>query len=180
MTNICIGCGMCCDGTMFGSVCLSDGDSADQLRSSGIEVTVAGDTTSFGQPCAAFRSGQCMVYEQRPSVCQGYRCLLLRRFEANEVSRSEALALIAQTMALRDRVRSALTAWVETKDMLSLGNLYRLMLEELDTMEDQPTARRENAELLMEVAALRAILAREFEPRESPSHPPDTFEPNAT
>ena len=85
----------------------------------------------------------------------------------------EAAGLIAKTTALRDRVRSSLAAYVDTQERLSLDGTYRLMLAKFDAMPDPAAARREQGELLLEVVALRVLLAREFEPRDSKSHQPD-------
>ena len=173
MTSICVGCGMCCDGTMYKSVDVGEGDQRDLLDTAGLVFTQEGDATRFAQPCPAFGGGRCSIYEGRPGVCRNYRCLLLRRHDAGEVSYDDAAALIARTAALRDRVRSSLAAYVDTTEILSLDGMYRLMLAKLDAQPDQAAHRRQHAELLLEVGALRVILAREFEPLDSKSHQPD-------
>ena len=173
MTSICVGCGMCCDGTMYKNVEVGEGDQRELLATAGLVLALKDDATCFTQPCPAFGGGRCSIYEDRPTVCRNYRCLLLRRHEAGEVSRDDAAALIARTTVLRDRVRTSLTTYVDTRELLSLDGLYRLMLARLDGMPDPAAARREHAELFLEVVALRVILAREFEPRDSQSHQPD-------
>lgn len=173
MTSLCIGCGMCCDGTMYRSVEVGEGDQREPLVAAGLLFTQKDDATCFTQPCPAFGGESCSVYEGRPAVCRNYRCLLLRRSEAGEVSHDNAVALIAKTTALRQRVRSGLAAYVDAPERLSLDGMYRLMLAKFDAMPDPAAARREHAELLLEVVALRVILAREFEPRDSKSHQPD-------
>jgi hypothetical protein len=97
----------------------------------------------------------------------------LRRHEAGAVSREDALALIGRTIAMRDRVRSGLAAYLGTEDRLPLDGLYRLSMAKFDAEPDPAATRREHSDLLMTVAALRVILAREFEPRDSKSHQPD-------
>lgn len=176
MDGICIGCGMCCDGTMYRTVHVGADDRIEILEAAGLVFSTADDVTSFRQPCSAFGGGCCSVYADRPSGCRSYRCLLLRRFEAGEVSRETARALIARTIEMRDRVRSGLTAYVGTEDRTSLHALYRLMMAQLDAAPDPAAARREHGELLLTVAALRVVLAREFEPRDSKSHQPDAAE----
>lgn len=176
MTSICVGCGMCCDGTMYRTVSLSEGDPVDILRAAGLVVITTGDETCFRQPCQASNSGQCVVYQDRPCACRAYRCRLLRRLEAGEVSPTDASVLVARTTALRDRVRAALTAWVGAGEWQTLGELYRLMLARLDAMSDHVAARREHAGLLLDVAALRVILARDFEPRDVQAHQPDELQ----
>lgn len=172
-TGICVGCGMCCDGTMYRHVEVEEGDELQPLKAAGaVWVTIEG-LSSFLQPCPAFGAGCCSIYDGRPSVCRTYRCRLLRRYEAGEVSREDARALIESTVAVRDRVRPGLTAYVEPEKLEALESLYRLMNVKLEATADPVAARREHAELLLDVVALRVVLAREFEPRDSPSHQPE-------
>jgi uncharacterized protein len=158
---------------MYGPVALKDGDDVDLLSAAGLVLTVTDKGTHFQQPCTAFGAGQCGVYDGRPSVCRKYRCLLLRRYEAGDVSRSEASALIARTTALRDRVRSGLAVNAGAQDLLTLDSLCRLLLARIQAIPDQAAGRRDYADLLLDIAALRVTLAREFEPRDSESHQPD-------
>jgi uncharacterized protein len=170
---ICVGCGMCCDGTMYRTVDVGADDRIELLEAAGLVFSTRDEVTSFRQPCSAFGGGCCSVYDGRPSVCRGYRCLLLRRHEAGEVSREDALSLIARTTAMRDRVRSGLTAYVGAEDPKTLDGLYRLMMAKFEAQPDPAAARRKHSDLLLTVVALRVILAREFEPRDSTSHQPD-------
>jgi hypothetical protein len=161
---------------MYRHVEVEPEDVVDRLASAGLAFFSNADATSFHQPCPAFSEGCCSIYVIRPSVCRTYRCLLLRRHEAGEVSVDEASALIARTTELRDRVRAGLTAYVDPKEPLPLDGLYRLMLAKLDAEPDPSAARRERSELLFAVVGLRVILAREFEPRDSKSHQPEERE----
>jgi Fe-S-cluster containining protein len=174
VTSICVGCGMCCDGTMYRTVDVGQDDSIEILTSAGFVFTSRPEgRTSFLQPCCAFGAGSCAVYDSRPAVCRGYRCLLLRRYESAETTYEEAKSLISRTIALRDRVRAGLTSYVRPETSESLDKIYKLMLEKFDAEPDPAAARREQSELLFNVVALRVILAREFEPRDSSSHKPE-------
>ena len=145
----------------------------EMLERAGLVFSTQGEKTSFRQPCSAFGAGCCTVYGDRPSECRRYRCLLLRRHEAGEVAEGDARALIVRAIALRDRVRSGLTALVDTKESTALDGMYRLMMAKFEAEPDPMAARRNHDELLLDVVALRVILAREFEPRDSESHRPD-------
>jgi len=167
LPNICIDCGMCSDGTMYRFAAIKDGDVLGPLKAAGAVFVTNEAETSFLLPCPAFRGGCCSIYETRPTICSEYRCFLLRRYEAGEVSFEEAQALIIRTMALRDRVRPALTAFAEPQTSHALSGLYRLMLAKFEAMPDPAASRREKADLLLDIAGLRVVLAREFEPRAS-------------
>ncbi len=164
---------MCCDGTMYRHVDVEETDELTPLKGAGAVWVSACSVTSFLQPCPAFGAGCCSIYDGRPSVCRNYRCKLLRRYEAGEVSYEDARALINGTIAIRDRVRPGLSAYVEPEKPEALEDLYRLMNAKFDTMADPAAARRAHVDLLLDVVALRVVLAREFEPRDSPSHQRD-------
>ena len=167
LKNICLDCGMCSDGSMYRFVAIEDGDPLEPLRAAGASFVTHDGQMSFLLPCPAFRGGGCSIYEHRPTVCRNYQCFLLRRYQAGEVSFDEARSLIERTIGLRDRVRPALTAFVEPQESLALSGLYARLDEKLDAMPDPAAARLEMAELFLEIAALRVILAREFEPQPS-------------
>jgi hypothetical protein len=158
---------------MYRTVDVEGPDPTGDLETAGLTLLTKDGVTSFQQPCTAFRYGCCSIYHNRPSVCRWYRCLLLRRLEAGDVSHDEARELIDRTIGIRDRVRSGLSTYVATEDALSLDALYRRMLAKFDTMPDPAAERREHQALLFDVVALRVLLAREFEPRDSHSHRPD-------
>ncbi len=105
--SICIGCGLCCDGSLFGHLAVSDEtDLGWPLRSLGVTIIVEADPPVFALPCPAVHEGRCTVFHQhRPRACEQFACDLLVAERAGHVARSEALATIAATVALRDAVR---------------------------------------------------------------------------
>lgn len=171
--NICIDCGLCSDGSIFRHGPIEEGDRLEPLKRAGAEFVTIEATPSFLQPCPAFTGGCCSIYENRPAACREYRCFLLRRYEAGKVSFEEARRLITRAITLRDRVRPALTAFVAPTGSQALSRLYRLMHQKFDAMPDPTAARREVADLLLDIGALRVVLAREFEASDSGSPPAD-------
>jgi Fe-S-cluster containining protein len=98
---LCVRCGFCCDGALFGHVPVHD-DEAAALPAPLVAVERAGKKTrlAFLQPCAAFRA-QCTVYDARPKVCRTYRCELLKAVEAGERTLEEAHAIVARVQERR-------------------------------------------------------------------------------
>jgi Fe-S-cluster containining protein len=177
VTSICVGCGLCCDGSMYRTVEVDGADHLETLETSGLLLSTRDDVTAFRQPCTVFCAGRCNIYASRPAVCRDYRCLLLRRYESGEVGYEDAKALIAKTTALRDRVRPGLVELLAPESPQALEGLYRLATIKFDAYENPAAARAEHGELLLDVAALRVILAREFEPRDSKSHQAEPSSP---
>ena len=120
MTSLCIDCGLCCDGTMYSTVEINETDRLARLQKKGFNLLLQDGKSVFEQPCTAFGSGCCSIYAQRPAMCRAYRCALLRKHDANEISTDEAKALIARTIAMRDEVRLALEKLTGADGSLSL------------------------------------------------------------
>ena len=101
---LCLGCGFCCDGTLFNRV---------PLLESEVEVHrevlhVAAGAHHGVQPCPALDGTSCRVYERRPLTCRRYRCLLLEAFEAQEVSEAGALEIVETVKRTRAELAEAL------------------------------------------------------------------------
>jgi Fe-S-cluster containining protein len=107
-TSVCVGCGLCCDGTLFSHLgVLDESDLGMPLRSLGVEVVVEAEPPVFALPCPAVDRGVCTIYHlQRPRACGWFECDLSTAVAEGEVPAEDARAVIADTLALRDRVRA--------------------------------------------------------------------------
>jgi hypothetical protein len=93
-SELCLSCGLCCDGTLFDIVRLTATE-AGALTRLGLATTQRGEHWSMAQPCDALQGTSCRIYPQRPSRCFAYRCHLLTALEEGEVSLAEARATVA-------------------------------------------------------------------------------------
>lgn len=98
--SLCLDCGLCCDGTLFHAVPI-DPEEARRLKG---RVTLTEDGTHLAQSCRALDGCKCTVYEDRPSTCRTYRCLVLNAFESGRLDEARARAAIAEVFALRAEV----------------------------------------------------------------------------
>lgn len=100
-TALCQACGLCCDGTLFRIVPVTEAEAA-ALSSLGLGCQTAQDgRPGLRQPCAALCERGCAVYAQRPSPCRAFRCHQLIALEEGEVSLPGALEVIAEAKRLR-------------------------------------------------------------------------------
>jgi hypothetical protein len=115
VTSICIGCGLCCDGTVLSHLAVADeSDLGWPLRLLGVEVIVQADPPVFALPCPAVHAGVCTEYDQhRPSACGQFACDLLRAVDDGQLGADEARAVIGDTVRVRDRVRAGLADQAE-------------------------------------------------------------------
>jgi uncharacterized protein len=165
MDNICLDCGLCCDGTMFSKVDVGEADSVESLAASGVHVLSVDGKSAFRQPCSAFGAGCCSIYENRPAICRGYRCALRTRYDAGETSFGEARSRIVSAIDLRDRIRPELERLAESPGPHCLGDLYKLLDAKFAAIESPLRERRQDAEFLLNVNSLKILLLRHFERR---------------
>jgi hypothetical protein len=106
--SICIGCGLCCDGTILSHLAVADeSDLGWPLQALGVELIVQSEPPVFALPCPAVLDGVCTVYDtHRPHACAQFECDLLRAVSADRVAPERARAIIADTILLRSRVRA--------------------------------------------------------------------------
>lgn len=96
MESLCRACGLCCDGSLFGRVPLTEREVEVARR---LRLPVVGGK-ALAQPCAAFH-GDCEVYEDRPAACRAFVCALAAR-EAQPMI--ERLSIVARTKELLSRL----------------------------------------------------------------------------
>jgi len=106
--SICVGCGLCCDGTLFSHLgVIDESDLGLPLQALGVAVIAEADPPVFSLPCPAFDGHACTIYAlHRPTACGWFECDVSSAVTAGRMSRSEAQSVIDDTRALRDRVRA--------------------------------------------------------------------------
>ncbi len=104
--SICVGCGLCCDGTLLSHLAVSDeSDLGMPLRAMGVSLLFAADPPVFELPCPAVETGVCTIHHlHRPHACSLYECALSRSVIAGDVDADTARAIITTTLATRRRV----------------------------------------------------------------------------
>lgn len=104
--SICVGCGLCCDGTLLSHLAVSDeSDLGMPLRAMGVALITAADPPVFELPCPAVDAGVCTIHHlHRPHACSLYECALSRSVLSGEVDADTARAIITSTLSTRRRI----------------------------------------------------------------------------
>ena len=107
LTTLCLGCGLCCDGSLFTTAPLADAAEVAGARGRGLPVLTRPDgSAALRQPCAALVGRRCEIYEARPAACRRYRCMLFAALADGEVSEDEAQATVLRAHALLAAARA--------------------------------------------------------------------------
>ncbi len=154
---LCLACGLCCEGLLHDWAQLEPGETAAAERL-GLPTFAHPQGPGFTLPCPRHREGRCTVYDERPSPCRGYRCKLLRRYLAGEVTWEEGLRRIEQVKRLVAAVRRRTGAGEEG------GSVW----QQLRAFETAGPAALE-AELRLDLAALLVQCQRHFDNQAQPT-----------
>ncbi len=127
--QLCLACGLCCDGTLFDNVQLGAGDDAQKLKALGLPVAVTRGRTAvtfFRQPCVALCADRkCRVYADRPGQCRAFECGVFKDAGAGRIALPAALRLVKSTRKKADAIRQLLRKLGDTDEQRSLGDRFR-------------------------------------------------------
>jgi Fe-S-cluster containining protein len=103
---LCMDCGLCCDGTFFGSVVVAQ-EERERLGRVGLRVVDGDGGPVMPQRCSALRGSVCSAYADRPKACRDYECSLRESFIAGSTSEDAARASLARMHVLLATIRRA-------------------------------------------------------------------------
>lgn len=101
--SICLECGFCCDGTLFGRAGVEPLTEAFLGRYDDTRIELIQTTgVHFKQPCSEYSVDRgCMIYNSRPGVCRKFRCNLLATQNSGEITEDQAISTISEMKACR-------------------------------------------------------------------------------
>jgi hypothetical protein len=158
--NICVHCGMCCDGTLFNHAKIEKGERIETNYS--FEI-ILDEKRSFKQPCPYLSNKTCVIYDERPySICETFSCKLLSQVRGEKIVFSDAIKIIGDTMALRRKVVLQLQAHYPE----NTGNSLSCQMKEFkahfsDKMSDVDF-RKKFGQLLLDYFILKKKIAETF------------------
>ena len=126
--QLCLTCGLCCDGALFGHVRLGPDDDAKKLKALGLPVSVSRTqppVARFPQPCSALCADRtCRVYADRPAQCRSFECGVFKDAQAGRITFPAALRSVKQARQLADQVRRLLQKLGDTEEHRSLSERF--------------------------------------------------------
>lgn len=162
MENVCLDCGLCCDGTLLTHAPLLPDDDMVGLSKWPLRIKVVQDESRMLLPCPACQGGCCTTYQHRPAICAAYRCALRIGYDAGSVTADEARVLIAAVVTLRDQIRPALEELTGLAGLHSLGELFQVAVARLEGLDAQDPQTSQGRQLMLDMAALEVVLSRHF------------------
>lgn len=150
--QLCKKCGLCCNGTLFGSVRLTDED-MQHITEHIPDLIIQDSKKPFKQPCRYYQGKSCSIYSGwRPNACSTFVCKLLIRYRQKKISFTEAINVIEQTVERAEHVRKRLSI-VAGDNKIALTKLF-----------DEYVVSHPNPDqiLMLEYGVIQFILKRDF------------------
>lgn len=143
--DLCISCGLCCDGSLFWAVPVEQGEK--------VPVPLDADGR-LRQPCACF-NGACTIYADRPAACRKFDCRVLQTVQAG---RRDVTWAHEQIAAMR-KILAALHAALPGAEPSIYRRAALFLARHQDDLRD-PAFQRKHRQLLQCLADYEAALAR--------------------
>ncbi len=172
--QLCLACGLCCDGTLFDGVQLEPGDDAKRLKSLGLPVAFSRGRNPVGrfpQPCRALCADRtCRLYADRPRQCRIFECGVFKEMQAGRTDLAAALRQVKKARRLADRVRKLLLQLGDTDEQRALGERFFRMQCRMEEQPADAAALATFADLSLAVHRLKLLAHDKFYTR--PPQPP--------
>lgn len=107
--SLCTACGLCCNGSLFARAMLGPEDTLERFGNL-LPYREPAGRGFFPQPCGALCGTRCSIYAERPSVCRGFHCKLLKMVDRDPARLSAAKQTVATTIGLLDQLTHLLVA----------------------------------------------------------------------
>jgi Fe-S-cluster containining protein len=164
--QLCLACGLCCDGTLFDGVQLEVGDDPARLKTLGLPVTISRGRkpiARFPQPCSALCADRtCRLYAHRPRQCRVFECGVFKETQAGRIEFDAALRLVKKARRLADRVRRLLGRLGDKEEHRSLGERFHRMQCRLEAESTDEATRATFADLSLAVHRLKLLSHDKF------------------
>ena len=166
INQLCLACGLCCNGVLFRDVELQDGDDLKTLQKLGLTIRPsrsASRTPRFAQPCAALCSdNRCRIYEERPRRCRDFDCGVLKGVIHGELEVDDALRLIRRALRHANRIKSLLRQLGDSEERLPLARRFRQTRRRMESELRSEEAADLFGELTLEVHQLNLLTYSRF------------------
>jgi Fe-S-cluster containining protein len=168
--QLCLACGLCCNGVLFKDVELQPGDDAGKLKSLGLPLrnrqsAIGNPQSKLPQPCAALcGDNRCRIYAERPVRCRQFECALFKSVAAGETPVAAALGTIRLARQRAERVRTLLRALGDTDEHVALSLRFKRLRRRIESASPDDATAERYADLTMAVQDLNHLLAQAFYP----------------
>jgi uncharacterized protein len=175
--DLCLECGLCCNGVIFARGQLQREDNVERLHALGLQLAPgtrvrraesspkrAIGNRQFLQPCAAFDGCQCRIYQDRPAYCRQFECLLLKSLHEGRTEGAVALRIVRTARRRVDKVKGLLRELGDADEQTALSIRFRRMKKRFEANGPDQQSAELFGQLTLAVHNLNILLSESFYP----------------
>ncbi len=102
--EICVTCGLCCDGTLFEWATVEEGEKAELPKKLQQKCFSAEEREGFKQPCPYFENKCTIYFQKKAHICSVFRCQLLKDLFEETINHSDAKNVVKNAIELRNEI----------------------------------------------------------------------------
>jgi Fe-S-cluster containining protein len=118
----------------------------------------------FNQPCPAFESCRCGIYEDRPRYCREFECLLLKGVIAGKVTFPDAQRTVRSARRRAEKVKRLLRLLGDNEEQVALSVRIRRAHKRFQTESYDVETSIRYGELTLAAHKLQLLLSQSFYP----------------
>lgn len=164
--QLCLACGLCCDGTLFDGVQLEPRENAKKLEALGLPIVTfraKNPITRFAQPCAALCADRtCRLYAHRPHQCRIFECAVYKAMQAGDLEPAAALRTVTRARRQANKVRKLMLALGETETDCSIGERFHRLQCRMEAGSPDEATLAAFADLSLAVHKLKLLAHTKF------------------
>jgi Fe-S-cluster containining protein len=148
-SELCISCGLCCQGIMEKAAVLEP-DEVKLARDLGLKLFTSSDgINKFHLPCPLIEGNVCSVYDSpHPNVCKEFQCILLDQLLSGEISLEASLKIIL-------KIKKYINLINENVSFIDSSKSFMALIQDCWDLQQHL-----NEELLFDISACRYLLFR--------------------
>ena len=158
-SNICLSCGICCDGTLIGFVQLEP-EEVPKIKAI-MEIEEEKGNGFFLHPCKKFCDG-CTVYSNRPKQCASFECSLLKSVEKKELEFNSAVKMVnvvkQKRIAIEEKLASLQIGLQSQSFYFKMVELEKILQKEKADLSLTPN----HQDLLSDIQHLDGLMLNNF------------------
>ncbi len=159
--NICVNCGLCCDGTLFTFAKIRENEIIDP--SFDFNVSDSDGKKGFKLGCCYLKDKTCTIYDRRPySICSRFKCKTLQSFTENKIDYAKAMEIINNTIALKEGIEKNLLIEFPDFKADSLNEKINIFLNYYLALPKPEIFIKSYAKLILDITKLRLMAKEHF------------------
>jgi hypothetical protein len=156
--EICLSCGICCDGTLYNKANLYPGEKGtlpEEIENSYFKIENA---EYFRLPCSYFFD-KCTIYNlKKAMVCNGFKCKLLGLFSKEKILKIDALKIVNNVKEFRKEIADL--AYIKCN--IHKGRSFKILQAEISEIKESQSAFNPDIEIIIGKCLILEILLTKY------------------